>query len=325
MLISKLIGRDFDTFLEIPSGRNPKQNAWLTLEIKVAFKFADSKHPVTGLTQSDASGNWFAKDHDGWLFPILDWPPFLIERFCKEYQDDVEKTWNYQFVLITPRDYTGLDVTDIVNGVVIRPNLLCLFRCWVVSPLVVPHGPQTPLSGNWKPHVTINVVNLKYGTTQVKRPAAPAADPNKSLVRNTPKMDALTWRSDAANYDDSDLFQKTFIDPRKSVRSDVAGHELGHLLGQDHITCLKLDPKCIANPSLPYAYGVGSSDPLDLLNIMGGGNRIYLINAAPWQKRILQHTATTPPVARTWNVTGIMDTPPRQMALGASLIGTPVF
>ena len=159
-MLVKIIGTDFDSSLEIPSGRNPRQNAWLTLEIKVAFNFADSRNPVAGLTQPGPAGNWFAKDSDGWLFPILDWPQLLKTRFCSEFQRVAENTWNYQFVLLTPRDYRDLDVTDMIRSMLVRPNVLCLFRCFVVSPVVVPNGPQSPLSGNNRPHVTINVVNL---------------------------------------------------------------------------------------------------------------------------------------------------------------------
>jgi len=63
---------EYDSILEIPNGNNPNQNAWLTLQLRVKLNFVDSKNPLPPLTVHQG-GKWYAKDHDGYLFPLLDW------------------------------------------------------------------------------------------------------------------------------------------------------------------------------------------------------------------------------------------------------------
>jgi hypothetical protein len=94
------------------------------------------------------------------------------------------------------------------------------------------------------------------------------------------------------------------------------GHEVGHALGQCHIMGLKGNAQYAfggANAETPAAYGVGSGDKFDAWNIMGGGDRIYLLNAISWRERIALHTGR--PVA-DWSATGMMNTPTRTLPMG---------
>ena len=70
----------YDSILEIPNGNNPDQNAWLTLQLRVKLNFVDSRNPLPGFTVFQG-GKWYARDTDGYLFPLLDWRPHLITRF----------------------------------------------------------------------------------------------------------------------------------------------------------------------------------------------------------------------------------------------------
>ncbi|MEI9988271.1 MAG: hypothetical protein WDN69_37335 [Aliidongia sp.] len=107
-------------------------------------------------------------------------------------------------------------------------------------------------------------------------------------------MDGLSSRSNALNYDDADLFRPAWWQRKHNVLSKHVGHEVGHALGQCHIMGLKGMAQYTFSggrtPTTPRPYGVGSADKFDAWNIMGGGDRIYLINAISWQQRIALHT-----------------------------------
>lgn len=65
----------------------------------------------------------------------------------------------------------------------------------------------------------------------------------------------------------------------RDVYTPVLGHELGHLIGEDHIEVMKGDAQCKANPNLNRWYGLTLEE---LRNIMGAGKEIDKINVKPW-------------------------------------------
>jgi hypothetical protein len=306
----------FDSRLERPSGENPNQNAWLTLQLRVRLNFADSTNATQtpGLIVQLPDGKYYAKDWSGYLFPILAWPPHLIRRFQQEFIKLAEKTWNWQFLLITPKTYSGLDVQNTRSGLTIRPNVLCLFRMSVLGPA----GPMdtSPAAGPMAagpPHRTINIVNLDLGTKQVQLTPGVAPTPTLPPSKTIDNVDGLAWRSDAVNYDDRDLFAPSWWNKEHQVLSNTVGHEIGHALGQCHIMGLKGNAMYLngtPNQGDPAAYGIGSADPLDAWNIMGAGDRVYLVNAVSWRERIAKHTGIA---ASNWVATGMVNTPPRAM------------
>jgi len=304
----------YDSILEIPSGTDPNQNAWLTLQLRIKLNFADSKNQVAGLTVNQG-GTWYAKDTDGYLFPLLDWPAHLIARFQREFVQVSQRTWNYQYVLITPMNYSGLDFPAKVGDLTVRPNVLCLFRLSLLNSAGTPLD-NTPAAGPLRSgaaHRTINIVNLSLATRSVSLATGVTPGPGKPAVRPLTTVDGLAWRSNANNYDDSDLFNPTWENKEHKVLSNTVGHEIGHALGQCHVMGLKgVAAYGLNGPNAndPGAYGVGSPDPLDVWNIMGRGCRLYLLNAVSWKERIAIHTGTT---SNAWDVTGIMETPTRRM------------
>jgi hypothetical protein len=311
----------YDSILERPGGSDPNQNAWLTLQLRIKLKFADSKNKVTNLTVQDNTGQWCARDTDGYLFPLLDWPAHLIDRFQREFIKVAERTWNWQFMLKTPGNYSELDYSS--GNLTIRPNVLCLFRMALIGPSggLYDSSPAAGPLRNGNPHRTINIVNISLATTQVK--LAPGVTPSatKPATKTITRVEGLTWRSNANNYDDSDLFNPSWWNPEHTVLSNTVGHEVGHALGQCHVMGLKGIAAYKfggAQANDPPAYGVGSSDPLDVMNIMGGGNRLYLLNAVSWQERIALHTKIP---ASQWIPTGMMDTPTRKMSAALTNTG----
>jgi hypothetical protein len=73
-------------------------------------------------------------------------------------------------------------------------------------------------------------------------------------------------------------------------------HEVGHLLGLDHVT--EQSPSCKKHgPNSQGCYGVFLTDAM---NIMGKGNALSLANAKPWRERIARHAPGTQP--QQWGV-----------------------
>jgi len=307
----------YDSTLEIPNGNNPNQNAWLTLQLRVHLNFVDSRHPHPPLTFHQG-GKWYARDSNGYLFPLIDWRPHLIQRFLKEYAELAEKTWNWQFVLITPKNYSDLDYRCLKTGVTVRPNVLCLFRMSMMSETgeALDTSPRAGPMRAGPPHRTINVVNLSYAAGTVHLATGVAATADRPVTKPIAQIDGLSFRSNDMNYDDADLFRPAWWQQDHNIWHNTVGHEVGHALGQCHVMGLKGDPQYAfggAKENSQAAYGVGSADPLDSWNIMGGGDRIYLLNAVSWQERIALHTGR--PVAH-WPATGVMHTPPRRRPMG---------
>lgn len=305
----------FDSVLEIPRGDRPTQNAWLTLQLRVRLNFIDSKNPSPKVVKKGALT--FIADSDGYLFPILDWPPHLKERFQREFLETAQKTWNFQFLLITPPTCADLDYNVGVDWIV-RPNVLCLFRLSLIGA----SGPldNSPAAGplaKGAPHLTINVANLAVPV------GSGVQDPDKPINTSIP-LTSGGYRADAANYSDQSMFTPTWYDPAQKVLHNTIGHEIGHALGQSHILGLKgLDAYKIGGAlgNTKPAYGAPGS--VDAWNVMGSGDRVTLLNAVSWRRRIAMHTATA---ENDWIVTGMMDTLPRKIPAAIGLVGAaPAF
>jgi hypothetical protein len=129
---NSISAQEFESRLDVPDGRDPNQNAWLTITINYSLNFADSKNRVPGVIFSKNEGTkkpeYFAKDSNGNLFPIRDWDFKSQADFNRRFLQG-EKFWNYKFLLQTPIDYDGLDFTSWSGpGWICRPNVICLFR-----------------------------------------------------------------------------------------------------------------------------------------------------------------------------------------------------
>jgi hypothetical protein len=307
----------YDSILEFPNGNNSNENAWLTLQLRVKLNFVDSKNPLPGLTVFQG-GIWYARDHNGYLFPLLDWPSHLMARFQSEYAQRAEKTWNWQFMLITPRNYSDLDYQCFARGVTVRPYVLCLFRMSVISRMgaLLDTSPAAGPMRAGAPHRTINVVNLSYAAGTMSLAPGVTASATRPATKAISQIDALSFRSNDLNYDDADLFRPAWWQKEQHVLSNTVGHEVGHALGQSHVMGLKGNARYAfggAKETTAAAYGVGSGDKFDAWNIMGAGDRIYLLNAISWRERIALHTGR--PVA-DWPATGMMNTPTRTLPMG---------
>lgn len=143
----KIAAQEFESILELPDGRNPQQNAWLTITINYTLNFADSKNPVSGLIVKDG-GKFYARPSNpkAKTVPIKDWDLASRSDFVRKFAK-AESFWNYKFLLQTPDDYDAFDFTSWSGpGWICRPNVLCLFRL---------------KSGGTPNHLPINVVRAE--------------------------------------------------------------------------------------------------------------------------------------------------------------------
>lgn len=283
----KITGSDFESEVEIPNGNDPDQNAWLTIRLNYSLDFADSRNKVSGII-IEQGGKCYAKDFDGFLFPILDWDFNSCTRFAKQFAA-AEKIWNWQFTLITPKHYKGLDYESWRGDLwYVRPNVLCLFR--LVAGGTPNHRPITVV----RPDPTVTEV-VRFDNPKVKK-----------------KVNANSFRSHSRLYDYLDVWSATL------------GHEMGHALGMPHIKELKGDAQCIADAKAgkfpDRCYGETEEERR---NIMGGGKEIAAINAKPWLDRIHTHTG----VAKTqWKVSlDMKTTKPRKIPLEMTIVDIPEF
>src|SRR5581483_5509074 len=176
----------FDSTLDKPNGKSVTQNGWLTINLRVFLNFVDP--PGGGLKNVvTEGGKTYALDYDNWMFPMLPWSANAKRDFCDAF-NKAAWLWNYKFVLKTPRNYTGMDITNYDNPVIfgnkIRPNVICLFRMALVAN-----------NGGW--HRKINIFNLDRSATTVKKYKT-------TQTKTVGTLDSFTFRSDAENYDSYD-------------------------------------------------------------------------------------------------------------------------
>jgi hypothetical protein len=313
----------YDSLLELAKGNDPTRNATLTLQLRVELNFVDSKRAPKGPGNSGrrvlgSDGKWYAQDAEGWRFPLLDWSRAFKEKFRKGFQKKAEKVWNQQFLLLTPSDYEELDHPNFrAPPWRLRPNVLCLFQLEFAETNV---------------HRTINVYNLNLRTRRIQN-VDTVTYPKGGRVGT---FDSGTWASDETNYDDRDLFAPYVWNAKHKVMHDTIGHEIGHALGQEHILPLRRRAGNYVKDKHSYRTGTNRIAPatgdlmcetpadgqnalpcygtkqVDQFNIMGSGDRIYMVNAISWRERIALHTDTKP---SDWGVTGQVRIPPRMVAV----------
>jgi len=260
-IINDILGK-----LEVPSGRDPFQNAWLTLTLGYELRFLDSRLRTGKFVNNSTTGDtivehkelgFCARDLDDFLFPILDWNSDAKQKFVKRFQQG-ESIWNHQFLIVPPADFDRLDYqSPSYPGHVLRPNIICLFR-------MVYGGRNTK---------TFNVVRIN------------------PTVFEDPKYQVPNYLSKKTKPANWGFRSHEEMLTEEDVSNANLGHELGHAINEQHILALKGDAQCKIDPNLDRCYGL---TPEERRNIMGVGKEITMINAKPWLDHLQQIAAVDP-------------------------------
>ena len=216
-------------------------------------------------------------------FPIKNWGQDKWVDFVAAFEHQAG-LWNNHFWLVPPRSFTLWDVKQ--GSRTIRPNIQCSLITQVMTS---------------NPHRTIKVVNLDL-------------DAIKKQMGNI-DLSAGTFFSTDKKFDSLDVDPgKTHYVDDKGIAHTISNyhvitHEVGHLIGLEHIGVLKSRPYCTFAISL-QEHGIkkvtdflrrgansqacyGELDSPDIANnVMGFGTRFEAINAQPWVYRIAMHTNT---------------------------------
>jgi hypothetical protein len=259
-----LRGSYYNSKLEVPDGRDPNQNAWLTITLKVNLRFADVNQPC-GIVEVKNKVEGMVRDSDHRVYHIRNWDSPSVAQFTRAFFQRGEKYWNRRFTLITPQDYDELDFTCRVSpGWHVRPNVLCLFR-----------------------------LNQVFSETE--------ADRNIKVVRLDTTFGedfrdfwAGRGTGGAGFRSNWELYQSV------DVNDQTLHHELGHAIGQEHILALKGDAKCkTTDPNADRCYEgpnvMGEGDKIELINGLTWHERIaeHTKKDKRWWQVVLGDTTPT--------------------------------
>src|SRR5262245_28605386 len=88
----------YDSSLVVPRNDSPEENASLILELKVRLNFVDATNANNRVIRS-SGGDAYARDYDGWFFPIVHWTQAERQKFSALFKKRAEQFWNERFVL----------------------------------------------------------------------------------------------------------------------------------------------------------------------------------------------------------------------------------
>jgi hypothetical protein len=195
------------------------------------------------------------RDVHGNEFTVRDWNPAIdFPGWCRTVADAANKVWDDKLTLIPPKRYDGLDWTSRTGGVW-RPNVRCRFVCLIGD--------------------------AKYHHCRVK----------VLFVADNPRVqfnsNSRLWRYDI-------VYEKTgdnMFSPLGKITQISACHEIGHLLGLDHIGKVTTVQGCTMLTPRSDGACYGDEDPnLSFANnIMGRGMQVTASNALPWKQEFCKH------------------------------------
>lgn len=182
------------------------------------------------------------------LRPIRRWSAAAWELWKRRFTQVVEGYWSRRFWL--ENNFSGLPSLEFErNGYVYRSQIQCRLRLQLVS---------TPSSA----HATVDVVRLAPGARAFGSHTALFSSRDLGLIRKDRTADG------------------------RRIRQRTVAHEIGHLLGLEHVDVGK--PHC--PPSNTNAFACYGVDDVDVAAVMGAGMTLRTENARPWREMMIRMT-----------------------------------
>jgi hypothetical protein len=233
------------------------------------------------------------KTRDGRDIELVDWDDTTDQfgAFKRGAKTAAEAFWNNaKFCLVPPADYRGLDWPP--SNPTVRPNIDCHFEIvWAGGPLdahAVIECFRPKIAGSFRSNAGGSYDGAGQGQWSSFDLEAKTSDARIPM--------AATCEQDVGDplARGGQVHQSYRCD--KWPAQEAVCHEVGHLLGLDHVGQFFKMPGCMNAIQADPANGSGSMSCYegptgdDTENIMGAGLKVALWNILPWATRVTSHT-----------------------------------
>ncbi|MFL9997898.1 hypothetical protein PQR34_42520 [Paraburkholderia sediminicola] len=194
----------------------------------------------------------FGDPSDPHIRRIIKWTPGVWTAWKANLVSAAQRHWNGKFWLINHR---GILPTKSGEAIYV-PNVWCRFKLTGTDSTIGTH------------HVIIDVVRL---------------DPSEPWFGSTSRL-----------YDskDTDSIEKGRTHRGRKIMQRGTVHEIGHLLGFEHVDAKAAACLATHNPNDHVCYGTKDSHMYD---VMGCGEKLYERHAAPWLRALSSFLPLIPP------------------------------
>ena len=203
-----------------------------------------------------------AQDLDGKIFRAKAWSDGEVRQYLADFKKTVQDCWSNQFFIMFPDPGNPLEAMSAVDFQRFVHPLQKEKKPYLTCNLLIRF---TDKNG----HARVNILNLVPGQGRF----------HGRITRAPGSPDTVTLGNDAVT-----VFTQQF-GPRDEYSQIPAAHEVGHLLGLDHVNAKH--PQCKIDKNAEICYG---GTPYERNDIMGVGWAVTGDHAKTWLKAIALHT-----------------------------------